>query len=264
MNVPPSSFSSEDSTRSSIVSSSPGAGLASSAGVAKSSLNKRSYEDHSGSGELGAGMMSYTTAYNGMAGGGLGEGGQAGEFGNTAKRQQTEAAPSRVLLMRNLARGVTENDIKLFVKPFTSTFEPKIYLQSSAGHAFIEFQDEQAATEALTYFRKTPIMLQGSPVQVSFSKRESVTTMEEKADPYRVVLASVTNLLYPVDISLMYYLFSKYGTVEKIITFTKSPTMYQALVQFNSDSEARTALQTLHNRNIYDGCNTLQIQPSRM
>lgn len=35
-------------------------------------------------------------------------------------------------------------------------------------------------------------------------------------DTFRVVLASVTNLLYPVDIDLIHYLFSKYGEIEKV------------------------------------------------
>ncbi|KFG99948.1 RNA recognition motif-containing protein [Toxoplasma gondii VAND] len=93
--------------------------------------------------------------------------------------------------------------------------------------------------------------------------------MEEKTttappESFRVVLASVTNLLYPVDIDLIHYLFSKYGEIEKIVTFSKSPTMYQALIQFQSPDQARHALMNLHSRNIYDGCNTLQIQPSRL
>ncbi|PFH32034.1 RNA recognition motif-containing protein [Besnoitia besnoiti] len=93
--------------------------------------------------------------------------------------------------------------------------------------------------------------------------------MEEKStaappESFRVVLASVTNLLYPVDIDLIHYLFSKYGEIEKIVTFSKSPTMYQALIQFQNPEQARHALMNLHSRNIYDGCNTLQIQPSRL
>eukprot|EP00921_Rhytidocystis_pertsovi_P014352 GHVQ01023287.1.p1 GENE.GHVQ01023287.1~~GHVQ01023287.1.p1 ORF type:complete len:421 (-),score=38.60 GHVQ01023287.1:936-2198(-) len=88
--------------------------------------------------------------------------------------------------------------------------------------------------------------------------------MEEKSEPCKVLLASVTNLMYPVDIDLMHFLFSKYGQVEKIVTFSKSPTMYQALVQFAFPDQAKQAMVQLHNRNIYDGCNTLQIQASRL
>lgn len=50
----------------------------------------------------------------------------------------------------------------------------------------------------------------------------------------------------------------------QIVTFSKTPTMYQALIQFQNAEQARSALMNLHSRNIYDGCNTLQIQPSRL
>ncbi|KAL8452981.1 hypothetical protein Emag_002067 [Eimeria magna] len=71
-------------------------------------------------------------------------------------------------------------------------------------------------------------------------------------EPGRVLLASVSNMMYPVDLDLIHHLFSRFGEVEK------------ALVQFARPDQARTALANLHNRNIYDGCNTLQIQESRL
>ncbi|ETW62805.1 hypothetical protein PFMC_01325 [Plasmodium falciparum CAMP/Malaysia] len=83
-----------------------------------------------------------------------------------------------------------------------------------------------------------------------------------KAECSKVILVSVINLHYPVDIELIYYLFSKCGTVEKIITFSRNPVLYQALVQFDNVETAKEAIKTLHNRNIYDGCNTINIQYS--
>lgn len=180
------------------------------------------------------------------------------------KRQQIDGQATRVLLLRNLARGVTELDVASFVQPFTKTSKPKIYLQASAGHAFVEFADEDTATAALQYFRQHPIMLKGSSVMVTYSKRDAVTTLEEKQDPFYVVLVSVTNMYYEVDIELMHFLFSKHGQVEKIVTFRKPQTMCQALIQFKHSDQAKAAMLALHNRNIYDGCNTLQIQPSKL
>ncbi|CAD2095180.1 hypothetical protein YYG_04718 [Plasmodium vinckei petteri] len=78
----------------------------------------------------------------------------------------------------------------------------------------------------------------------------------------KVILVSVVNMQYPVDIELIYYLFSKCGAVEKIITISKKTSIFQALVQLESIEVAKEAIKTLHNRNIYDGCNTLQIQYS--
>ncbi|SOV12388.1 polypyrimidine tract binding protein, putative [Plasmodium sp. gorilla clade G2] len=83
-----------------------------------------------------------------------------------------------------------------------------------------------------------------------------------KAECSKVILVSVINLHYPVDIELIYYLFSKCGTVEKIITFSRNPVLYQALIQFDKIETAKEAIKTLHNRNIYDGCNTINIQYS--
>uniref|UniRef100_A0A8C9IX72 RRM domain-containing protein n=1 Tax=Piliocolobus tephrosceles TaxID=591936 RepID=A0A8C9IX72_9PRIM len=78
----------------------------------------------------------------------------------------------------------------------------------------------------------------------------------------KVILVSVVNVQFPVDMELIYYIFSKCGTVEKIITLSRSLVVYQALVQLNSIDAAKEAIKTLHNRNIYDGCNTIYIEYS--
>eukprot|EP01069_Polyplicarium_translucidae_P006914 Polyplicarium_translucidae@DN3040_c0_g1_i4.p1 len=180
-------------------------------------------------------------------------------------RHDAMTAPTKVLLFRNLSQTVTEVDVENFVRAFfPAGTQPKIYLQASAGHAFVEFPDANSASSALEAISLRPVVLKGSTVAVSFSKRGAVTTLEEKQEVFRVVLASVTNILYPVDIELLGFLFSRVGYVEKIVTFSKTPTMYQALVQFRQPEEARRAMTELHNRNIYNGCNTLQIHPSRL
>lgn len=87
-------------------------------------------------------------------------------------------------------------------------------------------------------------------------------TKYNKNECSKVILVSVVNMQYPVDMELIYYLFSKCGIVEKIITISKKTSIFQALVQLESIQVAKEAIKTLHNRNIYDGCNTLQIQYS--
>ncbi|KAL8271605.1 hypothetical protein Esti_004461 [Eimeria stiedai] len=108
-------------------------------------------------------------------------------------------------------------------------------------------------------------MLQEQEITSSL-KDKPPKTMEGQAagEPGRVLLASVSNMMYPVDLDLIHHLFSRFGEVEKIVSFFKTPTTFQALVQFARPDQARTALANLHNRNIYDGCNTLQIQESRL
>ncbi|SCP05196.1 polypyrimidine tract-binding protein, putative [Plasmodium ovale] len=100
----------------------------------------------------------------------------------------------------------------------------------------------------------------------SGNEREAVVMQDKKNGKHnknecsKVILVSVVNLQYPVDIELIYYLFSKCGIVEKIITFSRTPIVYQALVQFKNVEASKEAIRTLNNRNIYDGCNTIQIQ----
>lgn len=186
---------------------------------------------------------------------------------NSNNTNNNTISSSRVLLLRNLGVGVTEGDVESLLSPFTKQ-KLKIYLQATARRAFVEFSDEDSAKAALQYFRMHPVQLKGANVNITMSKRDSVSTTHENANnteqPFKILLTSVTNLLYCVDIDLIHFLFSKYGVIEKIVTFSRSEDAFQAFVQFKHASQAKNALVALHNRNIYDGCNTLQIQPSRL
>lgn len=60
-------------------------------------------------------------------------------------------------------------------------------------------------------------------------------------EAFRVVLASVTNLLYPVDIDLIHYLFSKYGEIEKVREWAQC---VGGVVGMTDWRDARTCLET--------------------
>eukprot|EP01053_Blabericola_migrator_P000939 Blabericola_migrator_1__938@NODE_1234_length_5022_cov_165_311604_g832_i1_p1_GENE_NODE_1234_length_5022_cov_165_311604_g832_i1NODE_1234_length_5022_cov_165_311604_g832_i1_p1_ORF_typecomplete_len707_score120_59RRM_5/PF13893_6/1_5e09RRM_5/PF13893_6/4_7e13RRM_5/PF13893_6/1_1e21RRM_5/PF13893_6/4_5e11RRM_8/PF11835_8/42RRM_8/PF11835_8/1_6e23RRM_8/PF11835_8/0_019RRM_8/PF11835_8/0_7RRM_1/PF00076_22/0_0024RRM_1/PF00076_22/0_00015RRM_1/PF00076_22/0_023RRM_1/PF00076_22/4_3e11RRM_occluded/PF16842_5/1_1RRM_oc len=186
------------------------------------------------------------------------------EGGYQTSSSESDRRGGKVLLLRNLIPSVLESDVEAFVSPFTRTTRPKIYLQFAAGQAFVEFGTLQDAQHAYQYFKAHPTSLKGQVVQVHFSDRQCVTAPDDKNTDFRVLLATVTNLMYPVDIELLRFLFSRFGTVQKIISFSKATSTFQALIQMADAQMARDALQALHSRNIYDGCNTLQIQPSRL
>lgn len=108
-------------------------------------------------------------------------------------------------------------------------------------------------------------MLQEQETATSVQSKPPKTMEGQGAgEPGRVLLASVSDIRYPVDLDLIHHLFSRFGEVEKIVSFFKTPTLFQALVQFARPEQAQDALANLHNRNIYDGCNTLQLQESRL
>ncbi|KAM9306646.1 polypyrimidine tract-binding protein 3-like isoform 2-T5 [Pholidichthys leucotaenia] len=73
----------------------------------------------------------------------------------------------------------------------------------------------------------------------------------------------VENLFYPVTLEVLQQIFSKYGSVLKIITFTRN-NQFQALLQFSDAVHAQHAKASLDGQNIYNGCCTLRIDFSKL
>eukprot|EP01068_Selenidium_serpulae_P000149 Selendium_serpulae@DN10230_c0_g1_i1.p1 len=77
-----------------------------------------------------------------------------------------------------------------------------------------------------------------------------------------VILVSVTNMNYTVGLDTLHGLFARFGPIEKIVSFTKNPNQYKALVQYKAKGDAAAAISELHKRNMYEGCNTLLVHAS--
>jgi RNA recognition motif-containing protein len=77
-----------------------------------------------------------------------------------------------------------------------------------------------------------------------------------------VLRAMIQNMLYTVTLETIYQIFSRYGPVLKIITFTKNDK-YQALIQMKDAQSAQSAKNALHCQNVYSGCCTLHIDYSK-
>ncbi|NXG05548.1 PTBP1 protein, partial [Sakesphorus luctuosus] len=73
----------------------------------------------------------------------------------------------------------------------------------------------------------------------------------------------VENLFYPVTLDVLHQIFSKFGTVLKIITFTKNH-QFQALLQYADPMSAQHAKLSLDGQNIYNACCTLRIDFSKL
>jgi len=78
-----------------------------------------------------------------------------------------------------------------------------------------------------------------------------------------VLRVIVDNLVYPVTLDILYQIFSRIGKVTKIVTFTKNST-FQALIQYENPLTAQTAKLTLDGQNIFNSCNTLRIEYSKL
>ncbi|XP_034751699.1 polypyrimidine tract-binding protein 1-like [Etheostoma cragini] len=62
---------------------------------------------------------------------------------------------------------------------------------------------------------------------------------------------------------MMCQIFSKFGSVMKIITFTRN-NQFQALLQFSDTVHAQHAKASLDGQNIYNSCCTLRIDFSKL
>jgi polypyrimidine tract-binding protein 2 len=177
-----------------------------------------------------------------------------------------EEKPNKVLFLRNCPRSITEEDILALVQPFSPGYTPRIYVQAAKGQGFVEFEDTQHATRCLQYFQHNLVQLKGSTLHFSYSTRASVVTHEQLvqslASTSRVLLVHVVNLMYPVSIEMLHTVFTRHGLVEKIVTFQKDQSVFQAMVQMSQPTEASSALQQLDSQNLFTGCNTLKIQYS--
>ncbi|XP_061635466.1 polypyrimidine tract-binding protein 1b isoform X1 [Phyllopteryx taeniolatus] len=81
--------------------------------------------------------------------------------------------------------------------------------------------------------------------------------------PGGVLRVVVDNMMYPVSLDALCQIFSKFGTVLRIIIFTKN-SQFQALLQYPDSSTAHAAKMCLDGQNIYNGCCTLRINYSKL
>eukprot|EP00762_Andalucia_godoyi_P003661 ANDGO_00639.mRNA.1 Polypyrimidine tract-binding protein homolog 3 len=82
-------------------------------------------------------------------------------------------------------------------------------------------------------------------------------------NPNRVIHITVSNMIYPVTVEVLHKVFSSYGTVQRILTFTRSGA-FQAFIEYEALTAATTAHTLLNGHNIYPGCCTITVHYSRL
>ncbi|XP_039615452.1 polypyrimidine tract-binding protein 3 isoform X4 [Polypterus senegalus] len=112
----------------------------------------------------------------------------------------------------------------------------------------------QAALHAVNAMHSGNMSLTGSA-----SGSES-SLLQGQSPVLRII---VENLFYPVSLEVLHQIFSKFGTVLKIITFTKN-NQFQALLQYADPVNAHHAKMTLDGQNIYNACCTLRVEFSKL
>ena len=137
----------------------------------------------------------------------------------------------------------------------------------------------------INYFANNPISVAGRQIFAQYSNYKSLVTdpsntnnqvaraaLDLAKELHRaaqtggantVLRAMIQNMLYPVSLDTIYSIFSRFGPVLKIITFTKNDK-FQALIQMKDAQGAQAAKQSLHGQNIYTSCCTLHIDYSKL
>ncbi|XP_028824415.1 polypyrimidine tract-binding protein 2 isoform X1 [Denticeps clupeoides] len=217
--------------------------------------------------------------------------------GSDSKKLRVEdrmdAPPSRVIHIRKLPNEVTETEIIALGLPFGKV--TNILSLKGKNQAFLELGTEEAAITMVNYYTAVTPHVRNVPVFIQYSNHKELKTDNAGNQRAQAVLQAVSavqsggtptsgstasesaltpapspvlriiidNMFYPVTLDVLQQIFSKFGTVMKIITFTKN-NQFQALLQFNDPVNAQQAKLALDGQNIYNACCTLRIDFSKL
>ncbi|XP_034534223.1 polypyrimidine tract-binding protein 3-like isoform X2 [Notolabrus celidotus] len=204
--------------------------------------------------------------------------------------EHAQCVPSRVLHLRQLPVDVSEQEVLALALPFGRV--SKLITLKAKNQAFLEMASEEAAVAMVNYYTSAPPTVRNQPVFIQYSNHRELKTdnltnqraalqavsaaavhsgnMASGGEGRGLVLSQspvlriiVENLFYPVTLEVLQQIFSKFGSVLKIITFTRN-NQFQALLQFSDTVNAQHAKTSLDGQNIYNGCCTLKIDFSKL
>ncbi|CAL8292057.1 unnamed protein product [Lota lota] len=210
--------------------------------------------------------------------------------GSDSKKQKVEeASPSRVLHIRKLPNEASETEVIALGLPFGKV--TNILTLKGKNQAFLEMGTEEAAVTMVTYYSTVTPHVRNVPVFIQYSNHkelktdagnqrtqavlQAVSAVQSGGSPSSdvqealaaasspVLRIIIDNMFYPVTLDVLQQIFSKFGTVMKIITFTKN-NQFQALLQFSDPVNAQQAKLALDGQNIYNSCCTLRIDFSKL
>uniref|UniRef100_A0A8C5FCA0 Polypyrimidine tract-binding protein 2-like n=1 Tax=Gadus morhua TaxID=8049 RepID=A0A8C5FCA0_GADMO len=210
--------------------------------------------------------------------------------GSDSKKQKVEEAPpSRVLHIRKLPNEASETEVIALGLPFGKV--TNILTLKGKNQAFLEMGTEEAAITMVNYYSTVTPHVRNVPVFIQYSNHkelktdagnqrtqavlQAVSAVQSGGSPSSdvqealaaasspVLRIIIDNMFYPVTLDVLQQIFSKFGTVMKIITFTKN-NQFQALLQFSDPVNAQQAKLALDGQNIYNSCCTLRIDFSKL
>ncbi|KAG7255934.1 hypothetical protein CRUP_013111 [Coryphaenoides rupestris] len=197
--------------------------------------------------------------------------------GNDSKKFKGDirspGVPSRVVHLRKLPNDINETEVISLGLPFGKV--TNLLMLKGKNQAFLELNSEESAQTMVSYYSSvTPLIrttqdlycrprAQAALQAVNAIDGEVVGDMGCPMSQSPVLRIIVDHLVYPVTLEVLYQIFSKFGVVLKIITFTKNG-QFQALLQYADGMAAQHAKLSLDGQNIYNACCTLRISFSKL
>nr|XP_020472286.1 polypyrimidine tract-binding protein 1-like [Monopterus albus] len=220
--------------------------------------------------------------------------------GNDSKKfkgdVRSPGVPSRVVHVRKLPSDINEAEVIGLGLPFGKV--TNLLMLKGKNQAFLELNSEECAQTMVSYYSSVTPVIRNHPIYMQYSTHKELKTdnspnqvraqaalqavnalhgggmgsMAISADAGSIGGATtqspvlrviVENLFYPVTLDVLHQIFSKFGTVLKIITFTKN-NQFQALIQYADGLTAQHAKLSLDGQNIYNACCTLRISFSKL
>uniref|UniRef100_A0A673CRY2 Polypyrimidine tract-binding protein 1 n=1 Tax=Sphaeramia orbicularis TaxID=375764 RepID=A0A673CRY2_9TELE len=210
--------------------------------------------------------------------------------GNDSKKfkgdVRSPGVPSRVVHVRKLPNDINEAEVIGLGLPFGKV--TNLLMLKGKNQAFLELNSEECAQTMVSYYSSVTPVIRNHPIYMQYSTHKELKT-DNSPNQVRaqaalqavnalhgdagsvagataqspVLRVIVENLFYPVTLDVLHQIFSKFGTVLKIITFTKN-NQFQALIQYADGMTAQHAKLSLDGQNIYNACCTLRISFSKL
>ncbi|XP_040056405.1 polypyrimidine tract-binding protein 1a isoform X2 [Gasterosteus aculeatus] len=220
--------------------------------------------------------------------------------GNDSKKfkgdVRSPGVPSRVVHVRKLPNDINEAEVIGLGLPFGKV--TNLLMLKGKNQAFLEMTSEECAQTMVSYYSSVTPVIRNHPIYMQYSTHKElktdnspnqvraqaalqavsalhgggmgsmaipadVSSMGGAGSQSPVLRVIVENLFYPVTLDVLHQIFSKFGTVLKIITFTKN-NQFQALIQYADGLTAQHAKLSLDGQNIYNACCTLRISFSKL
>eukprot|EP00919_Chromeraceae_sp_WS-2016_P056565 GHVR01134282.1.p1 GENE.GHVR01134282.1~~GHVR01134282.1.p1 ORF type:complete len:299 (-),score=71.97 GHVR01134282.1:10-906(-) len=169
-----------------------------------------------------------------------------------------QIVPSCVVYVRGVAPTVTDSHLRAACTSFGPVVD--VLILSEKANGFVEFESIEAAQTCHRF--SGMVYLHGRTLEFSWSGRDKI---ERKLDmdrnlPSRVLLVTVSDVKYRVDVAVMRQIFQPYN-LQKVVIFQRPSSFSQyALVEVADLPSALCARDGLDKCNIYAGCNYIRIQ----